>query len=250
MKKVAALLILCVLLSGCATVYNPATARQDKVSMLMSPYAESILGGYYYAQMRSSYGGKIHEDPELTAIGQRLVSVSDRRDDFKYRFLVVDEPEPNAFTASGGYIYVTKGLLDMASSKDEVACVVAHELGHDACRHMAKKMPAIVGYQLFMGIISSSTKEDKQKDIQRIVGIMYQIISNGYSRQDEREADKLAVRYAKNAGYDPNAFITFFEKMQKRSSQVYIPWLSSHPSDKERIENARKEIAQLQQAGG
>lgn len=250
MKKAAVLLILSAFLSGCATVYNPATARQDKVSVLMSPYAESILGGYYYAQMRSSYHGKMREDSRLTAIGQRLVAVSDRPSDFKYRFLVVDEPAPNAFTASGGYIYVTKGLLDMASSDDEIACVVAHELGHDACRHMAKKMPAIAGYQLFMGIISSRTKEDKQKDIQQIVGIMYQIISNGYSRQDEREADKLAVRYAKNAGYDPDAFITFFEKMQKRNSQVHIPWLSSHPSDQERIENAKKEIAQLQQTGG
>lgn len=244
MKKAVFLLALSVFLSGCATVYNPATAKQDKVVMLMSTYSESILGGYYYAQMRNSYQGRIHEDPQLTAIGQSLVAVSDRPDDFKYRFLVVDEPAPNAFTASGGYIYVTKGLLDMASSKDEIACIVAHELGHDACRHMAKKMPAVIGYQLFLGIISNS-KEDKKEDIQQIVGMMYQVISNGYSRQDEREADKLAVRYARKAGYDPNAFITFFEKMQKKNTQAYIPWLSSHPSDQERIENARKEIAQL-----
>ena len=243
MKKAVFLLIASVFLSGCATVYNPATAKQDKVSALMSPYAESILGGYYYAQMRNSYQGKIHEDPQLSAIGQSLALVSDRRNDFKYRFLVVDEPAPNAFTASGGYIYVTKGLLDMASSKDEIACIVAHELGHDACRHMAKKMPAIVGYQLFLGIISN--KEDKQNDIQQIVGMMYQVISNGYSRQDEREADKLAVRYASKAGYDPNAFITFFEKMQKKYPQAYIPWLASHPSDQERIENARREISRL-----
>lgn len=245
MKKFIGLLALSAFLSGCATVYNPATAKQDKVSALMSPYAESILGGYYYAQMRNSYQGRIYEDPQLTEIGQSLVLVSDRPNDFKYRFLVVDEPAPNAFTASGGYIYVTKGLLDMASSKDEVACIVAHEIGHDACRHMAKKMPAVIGYQLFFGIISKSTKEDKQKDIQQIVGMMYQIISNGYSRQDEREADKLAVRYAKKAGYDPNAFITFFEKMQKKNAQAYIPWLASHPSDQERIENARREISQL-----
>lgn len=242
MKKAICLLLIMIVTSGCATVYNPATGRQDKICALVTPAVEQVLAGYCYADVYKRYSGGLYEDARLNTIGQRVAAASGRNWDFRYRFIVVNDSTPNAFTASGGYIYVTKGLIEMSSSDDELACVIGHELGHDSCRHMAKRLPAIIGYPILMQVIS---KKSDKKDIQRIVNVMYQIIASGYSRQDEREADKLGVQYAYSAGYDPKAFITFFNKLQQKSSQVYIPLLATHPPISERIANVTREISYL-----
>ncbi len=241
-QLIVAWVVVIFLLSGCATVYNPATGKRDEVFALITPELEKVLGNYYYTEVYKSYSGDLYKDARLTAIGKRVTAVSDRRQDFNYRFFVVNDPTPNAFTASGGYIYVTSGLIEMSSSDDEIACVIAHELGHDASRHMAKRLPALIGFTIFMRVTS---KKADYSDIQRIVNIMFRIVASGYSRQDEREADKLAVRYAKKANYNPEAFITFFSKLQSKSPQIYIPFTATHPPIPERIKNVRREILSL-----
>lgn len=233
--------ILCVL-SGCATVYNQATGRQE--TMLISTADEVRIGQKMAAEIEKKY--KPDEDifvqARLRAIGNVIAAVSDRKD-LTYYFKVLKDKDVNAFTTPGGYVYVFRGLIDKTGSDSELASVVAHEIGHVAARHAAKKMEIDMGYNLLMSIVFSGKSN---ADTARYIDIGFNLIALGYSREDELFADKLGIRYLIKAGYDPYGMVSFMEKMEKMEKEeggapIYI--LSSHPYMSQRIEEARKEIA-------
>lgn len=226
---------------GCATLYNPATERKEIV--LLDTPSEVSLGKSISKQVELEY--PVSENKEeigrLNLIGAKIAAVSDRKD-LRYSFKVVENKELNAFALPGGFIYVHSGLLDIASD-DELACVLAHEVGHIAARHAAKKMQLSLGYQLIMSI---AFKNASSPELSSAVNTAFGIISLGYSREDERLADKLAVRYAKRAEINPYAMVTFFEKLKeeekKNKVNYHIVFLESHPAIDERIQNVKNEI--------
>ncbi len=123
---------------------------------------------------------------------------------FAYRFTVVDQLEPNAFAVPGGYVYVSRGLLALAKSEDEIAGVIAHEIQHVERRHSVKQMRKEFGLgllalpgQLVGGIVS--------EDLAALAGKPFEAVAAGYSRDQEREADTLGQPLAAAAGYDPKA---------------------------------------------
>jgi len=178
----------------------------------------------------------------LETIGFKVADASDRQD-LSYNFKIVKDKNLNAFAIPGGFIYVNSGLMNIAND-DELACVLAHEVGHVAARHSAKKLQAVMGYQLVLGIIMGFSAND---GISQATDIVFSVVSLGYSRQDEFLADKLAVKYAKKAGYSPHGMITFFEKLkqeaEKGSPGINLVFLSSHPPIEERIKRVKSEIA-------
>ncbi len=127
---------------GCAV--NPVTGRRELV--FMSPAREAALGAQAAAEVEAGIG--LLDDPALTAyvseLGERLARHSPRRN-VTYRFYVADMPEPNAFALPGGYIYVSRGLLALANSEDELANVIGHEIGHVAARHAAQRETQAIG---------------------------------------------------------------------------------------------------------
>ena len=137
-------------MSGCATVYNPATERKELI-FITTPM-EVALGKNAAMQVQQQYA--FIKDPKeinrVTEIGERLAKVSDRTD-LKYHFSVVQDKEINAFTMPGGYIYINSGLLEMTND-DELACVIGHEIGHVAARHIAKKLQVQLGYDILMNV--------------------------------------------------------------------------------------------------
>ncbi|MCX5703893.1 MAG: M48 family metallopeptidase [Candidatus Omnitrophica bacterium] len=231
-----------ILLSGCVTIYNPATEKRE--TLLIDTPGEISLGRDMDKQLQ--YKLKILQDPQtqprLDSIGSRVAGASDRQD-LAYAFRIVKDKELNAFAIPGGYVYLNSGLLDVASD-DELACVLAHEIGHIAARHSVKRLQTVLGYQLIMGIALGISG---QQAMGSAVDVVFNLASQGYSRNDEFLADKLSVRYSRKAGFNPYGMVSFFEKLkkeaQKRGPNFTPVFLSSHPPIEERIKKVEEEMA-------
>ena len=174
----------------------------------------------------------------LQHVGKQIAAASDRPD-LEYHFLVVDEDELNAFALPGGYVFVNRGLLDVAT-EDELAFVLGHEIGHITARHSLKRLQAALGVNL---LVSLALGQQNAPVMRQAVGIVYQLISAGYSRKDEFLADELGVKYSYHAGFDPEAGITLMQKMERTGNQQHpFVFLSSHPQTQDRIANIRRAI--------
>lgn len=230
------------LLNGCVTIYNPATKKKE--TLLIDTRSEVSMGSDMDQEIEKKL--KISEDPvmmvRLGSIGARIAAVSDRQD-LNYYFRIVKDKELNAFSIPGGYVYVNTGLMNIATD-DELACVVAHEIGHIAARHSVKKLQATLGYQIIASIALGASGN---VDMSRAMDMVFSLASLGYGRNDELLADRLAVRYSKRAGFSSYAMVTFFEKLKKeeerRGSGSPLVFLSSHPPIDERIAKVKEEIA-------
>ncbi len=231
------------LLCGCVSFYNPATGRQE--TLLIDTKSEVALGQEMDKEVQREM--KIYDDPNMQArlerIGSRVAAYSDRQD-ITYHFKVIKNKELNAFAVPGGFIYVHSGLMSVVSD-DELACVLGHEIGHLAARHGVKRLQAVLGYQVIMGIVLGA---GGKQPVSKAMDVFFNLISLGYSRQDETLADKLGVRYSKRAGFNPYAMITFFNRLKKEEEKQgtrRLDFLSSHPELDERIKNVQKEIANV-----
>jgi predicted Zn-dependent protease len=232
-------------ISGCATIYNPATQRNELV--LIDTAGEVSLGESMSKEINRD--NKISIEPalkkRLETIGQKVAMASDRNE-LEYHFFILENEELNAFALPGGFVYVHKAVLDRASD-DELACVLAHEIGHVAARHSAKRLETVLGYQLIMSLAFSKASS---LDLYRAINVVFNVVALGYSREDERLADRLAVKYSYKAGYNPQAMVSFFNKLQtqaeERGTNYNLVFLSSHPPISERINNVENEIKKLQ----
>lgn len=230
-------------LSGCVSIYNPATQRRETI--LIDTPSEISLGKDMDLEIRKKL--KILDDPKMNYrlgyIGSRVALASDRQD-VKYYFRIVKDKQFNAFAIPGGFVYVNSGLMD-AASDDELAGVLAHEVGHIAARHSVKKLEATMAYGLLRSIVIGLT--GRETIVQAVDLLVFNPATLAYSRQDELLADKLAVRYAKGAGFNPYGMVTFFEKLkkeqEKNGANLRIEILSSHPDLDERIRRVKEEIA-------
>lgn len=194
---------------------------------------------------------KLIDDPIVTEyvnrVGQNLVRNSDAKVPFTIK--VIDSDEVNAFALPGGFFYVNSGLILRAQEESELAGVMAHEIAHVAARHGTKNatkgelmqlasIPAMIfipysmaGYAMYQGL-----------------NLAIPLTFLKFSRDAEREADFLGLQYMYKAGYDPNSYVTFFERIQadeKRRPGTIPKVFSTHPPTPDRIENTQKEIARI-----
>lgn len=236
-------LALCLLLSGCSTEYNIATGRED--SLYYSTEKEVKIGYNVSKQIEKEY--KLVDDPlvqrRVADIGRKIVQVCDRKD-IDYTFKVLEDDEVNAVSLPGGFIYVNKGLVDRVDNDDELAAVLAHEVGHVVARHSVKKLQAITGYSL-LRLLTAPIPQTAQAG--NAADIAFTEIMLGYSREDELLADELGARYTKLAGYDPYAMIAFLEKLQdinRRKPLKPRTYLKTHPYVPDRIRVVKQELGQ------
>ena len=185
-------------------------------------------------------------------MGQQMAALSEKPN-LKFRFTVLNDPQVNAFALPGGYIYVTRGLLALAEDEAEVAGVVAHEIGHVTGRHTAQRYSQAMATNLGLtaaSILAVVAGVPIPQGVGQVVSFGAQAILQGYSREQELEADMLGVRYMTRAGYDPRALITFFKKMsahtqlaanlEGRERPIEHDIMSSHPRTADRISQAIK----------
>jgi beta-barrel assembly-enhancing protease len=169
-------------------------------------------------------------------IGQNLVKHSDAKVPFHIK--VVDTDEVNAFAFPGGFFYVNKGLLLAAGNEAELAGVMAHEISHVAARHATARISKEQYLQLFSLPAVFVGGYWAQQGIQSALGLGLNLEVMGITRESEKEADQLGIQYLWNAGYDPNAFVSFFEKLQqdeKTKPGRLASWFRTHPSTEDRI---------------
>lgn len=231
------------LLAECAAEYNLATKEEEH--LIFSTAKEVRVGRSLAQKIEKRF--KLSKDAGLRErveqIGQRLVSVCERKD-ITYSFSVLEGEQVNAFALPGGYVYVHKGLLEKISSDDEIAAVLAHEIAHIVARHSMKRLQASLGYNLISILALAATKDLRFK---RGADLAFNQIMLGYSREDELLADRLAVKYVQRAGYDPQAVISFLEKLKQIQKEAprrpLLPsYARSHPFLPERIGAAKQEI--------
>ena len=177
-------------------------------------------------------------------VGNIVVSNSPRGAVVPTEFFVIANDEINAFAIPGGRIYVHTGLINASNDEAELASVLAHEFGHVVYRHSAEQMRQAMGLQLFQDVLLG---EEPSEFVTMIAGISSQGGLNYFSREDELEADSIAVPTLYNAGYDPTAIVTFFEKLKEKYGETSgaLTFLASHPPTTERINQVAARINAL-----
>jgi len=208
---------------------------------------EINMGRQYAQQIEASV--KMVQDPVVTEyvnrVGQNLVRNSDAKVPFTIK--VIDSDEINAMALPGGFFYVNSGLILAADEEAELAGVMAHEIAHVAARHITRQMtrgnwanigtiPLIfVGGGIGYGIYQAA-------------GLGIPLTFLHFQRGYEAEADYLGLQYMYKTGYDPQAFISFFEKIQAREKKkpgTLAKAFGTHPQTPDRIEKSQQEIATI-----
>ncbi|HET9696700.1 MAG TPA: M48 family metallopeptidase [Terriglobales bacterium] len=208
---------------------------------------EIAMGKQYAQEVESSV--KLVQDPVVNEyvnrIGQNLVRNSDAKVPFTIK--VVDSDEVNAFALPGGFFYVNSGLILAADDEAELAGVMAHEIAHVAARHATRQMTrsqlANLGSipLIFMGGWAGYA-------IRSAAGFALPMTFLTFSRGFEAEADYLGLEYMYKTGYDPQAFVAFFEKLQakeKKKPGSLAKAFSTHPQTPDRIGKSQEEIAKV-----
>ncbi|HOX07195.1 MAG TPA: M48 family metallopeptidase [Planctomycetota bacterium] len=255
-----AALLLAAPTAGCARFTNPATGKSSY--LWITPEQEQQWGRQVFDEMQKKPGFLAADGPEqarLEGVTRRLVQVCDARE-WNYQIRVLKSSEVNAFAAPGGYVFATQGLMKLIQSDDELAGVMAHELGHVAAKHTAMRMQkAMIWQGVAVGAAAAATMagKDEKKSSQAAAAaaaatmVVGQFVLLANSREDEYQADKLGVAYSHRGGYNPEGLVTFFrrlEKMEKKSGGDAggIPaFFSTHPSTPDRIARVEQEIANV-----
>jgi predicted Zn-dependent protease len=183
-------------------------------------------------------------------IGQRLVRQFSSGG-VEYTFAIVDMVEPNAFALPGGYVYVSRGLLALVNSEDELANVIGHEIGHVAARPSSQQLTLAAPFALATGLGSMATSIVSPalgNLVAGVGGLTSQFLLAPYSRQQEREADDLGMQLAARAGWDPSAMSSFLHTLEReealRQGKVrQFSFLASHPTTPERVRKTASNAA-------
>ena len=215
-----------------------------KPASLVSTSEEVSIGRQSAQQVESQY--PVNKDPKLndmvTTIGNNLVRFSPRQD-VEYTFKILDIDEVNAVSLPGGWIYVYKGLIDLAKNNpDQLAGVMAHEIGHIAARHHAD----MIGRETYAGLIVQTVTRG---DVQQWAGLFADLTLLRWNRKHEYEADLLGIDIMfKSKQYDPQGLINFFgalEQKQKDNPSKFDQMFRTHPVTAERIKRAQQHLDDL-----
>jgi predicted Zn-dependent protease len=246
-SALAGLCLLALAVYSCAV--NPVTGRTELQVVTFTEEEEIALGGKAYVPAVQQQGG-FYRDPELEeyvqGVGMRIARVS-HRPTLKYRYRVLNSSVPNAFALPGGYIVINRGLLVGLKNEAEMAAVLAHETGHVTAKHsLAGYQRAMAANVLVAGVVLAS---GGRAGVQEISGVTASLIENGFSRDQEREADWLGIDYMVQAGYNPEGAVQlqeyFYRELEGGKNPMWAEGLfRTHPFSKERLENARARIGQ------
>lgn len=268
------------LMTACLACAAGASGVQDKVRLpdlggsaqtVLSPQEARQYGASMLHQMRAMH--MVLDDPlvndYLNDVGYRLVSHSDDPSQ-KFTFFVVNTQVINAFAAPGGYIGVNAGLIDLTHSEDELAAVMAHEIGHITQHHLerafeASKKDAPLMALVLLGAIAAGAADNgrghpvgyngyEDSSGNNAMGVLaagmglIQQRKINFTRKDEIEADRTGMRTLVHAGYDPMAMASFFQRMENTlgGSDSVPALLQSHPVTLDRIADAKARARMLE----
>ena len=239
--------LLGLLVYSCAV--NPVTGRSEFALVSFSEEEEVALGAKAYTPAVQQQGGFYRDralEEYIQSIGMRIARVS-HRPNLAYRYRVLNSSVPNAFALPGGFIVINRGLLVHLKSEAEVAAVMGHETGHVTAKHsLAGYQRSVAANLLLTGV---SVAAGGRAGVMQLSAVTTSLIENGFSRDQEREADWIGIDYMVKAGDNPEGAIKlqeyFYEQLEGKKNPDFVQGLfRTHPFSKERLENARALIAQ------
>lgn len=235
MKSLSLLSVLLLSVSACSNA--PVTGRNQL--MLVSEADAQKMGDDAYKEILAK--SKLSTDPkyvdQVRRVGQRVAKVAEKPD-YQWEFNVIDEPKTiNAWALPGGKVAVYTGLLNLNLSDDELAAVMAHEVGHALAQHSRERMSQALTQQLGLAVLGASGKVGdaglQATNLLVGVGIMLP-----FNRKQESEADYVGLDLMSKAGYDPRAALALWKKMDAASGGDKTPeFLSTHPSNEKRMQD-------------
>ncbi|HEY9080402.1 M48 family metalloprotease [Magnetovibrio sp.] len=258
-RRLIALLPALFVVAACSA--NPATGKQS-FTAFMSPEKELQVGAEEHPKMIKQFGGAFTDkawNEYVRDIGLKLASYSEMPD-LPWTFTVLNDTQVNAFALPGGYVYITRGLLALASDEAEMAGVLSHEIGHVTARHTAQRYSTTVATNLGIQVLGVLTQAAGVGGAENIAAVGAELALKSYSREQELESDMLGVRYLSRAGYDPQAMASFFEKLSAHqriegliagdpNAAEKHNILATHPRTADRISQAI-DLADKNGAGG
>jgi predicted Zn-dependent protease len=229
----------CALAAGCAT--NPVTGRRQ---LALITEAQEIQMGRQASQEVAQQLGLVENEAlqqYVQRVGEGLAAESERPN-LPWTFRVVDDPTPNAFALPGGFIFMTRGMMDLMDSEAELAAVLGHEIGHVTARHSVSQISRGQLAQLGLGLGSIFFPEAAQT-FGGLAQTGMQLLFLRHGRDAERQSDELGFRYALREGYDVREMDDIFATLMRlgeASGRGSVPsWLSTHPAEPERIAAAQ-----------
>jgi len=227
--------------------YNPATGEDDIV--FIGEAQEVRMGKSLAKQVEKKFG--LTQDAgiqkRVSDIGQKIAAICDRPQ-LTYSFRVIEgeeleeEQRYNAFALPGGYVYIFRDMVEDFESDDQLASVIAHEVGHIVAKHGIKKLQGSIGLS-GLGLIGAVARADSRSQAKSSYAIAQLMMA--HNRKAEFEADKLSVKYLKKAGFDPNAASAFVDRMLEKQLKGKVRryrYFRTHPHTSERKAMLNKEI--------
>lgn len=221
---------LIVLIVSCSR--NPVTGKRE--FSIMSESQEVAMGKQYDPSIVAQFGR--YDRPQMQSFieskGKAMAAIS-HRPNLPYEFKVLDSPVVNAFAVPGGYVYFTRGIMAHFNNEAEFAGVLGHEIGHITARHSARQATrqTLAQVAIIGGMIASPEFRKFGDVAQQGLGLLLM----SYSRDHERESDKLGVEYSTKIGYDAKEMAGFFNTLKRLSDGQNMPtFMSTHPDPGER----------------
>jgi predicted Zn-dependent protease len=242
--------------SGCAV--NPVSGRPEAV--LISVEKEKELGAEEAKKVEKSMG--LVTDPEIVAyveaIGQRLAKHSPKHD-VSYTFKIVDMELPNAFALPGGHVYVSRGLLALVNSEDELAGVMGHEIGHVAGRHAVQRLTRVAAtspIRVATGLAGAAVGVVAPKAGSAISDagqLASALVIAPHSREQEHEADDVGQKISASAGWNPEGLTSLLkslgrEEKLRSDDESQSSFFDTHPATDERVANTKERASQLKKS--
>jgi len=231
-----------------ACAVNPVTGKSELHLVSFTPEEEIALGAEAFGPAVQQQGG-FYRDKFLEAyvqsVGVRLARVS-HRPNLDYQYRVLNSSVPNAFALPGGFIVINRGLLVGLKNEAEMAMVLGHETGHVTARH------ALAGYQRGLAtnmlLAGVSIAAGGTAGVMELSGITASLVNNGFTREQEREADTLGIDYMVKAGYNPEGAVQlqeyFYKELEGGKNPMFLEGLfRTHPFSRERMDDSRAYIA-------
>ncbi len=230
---------------------NPARAGDSFT--FMSEADEDRVGAEEHPKILEAFGGT-YNDPALqkyvVSLGELLKATTPLASK-KFTFTILDSDVVNAFALPGGYVYVTRGLITLANDEAELAGVIGHEIGHVVARHSAQRQTKSVFAGIGAAILGAVTKSETIGQIGQLGAAAY---VQGYSRDQEFEADQLGIRYMTLGGFEPTAMSSFLSSLEGESALAMkkagkeggtpeADLFSSHPRTADRVAVAARTAA-------
>ena len=249
--RIVLLALVAAILVGCGTSSTVPITGRKRTLMVSDEQVLSLSNQQYQQYMQSAKPSTNAANTAMVKrVGQNLANavvsylnangLGSEVSQYKWEFNLVQDQQVNAFCMPGGKIVVYEGLLPVTRDETSLAIVLGHEIAHAVAKHSAEQMSTAIKQQYgaqALGVLMAGA--GASSGLQQVAGTVFGLGAQGasakYSRDHESEADHLGIIFAAMAGYDPEAAVSFWQRMSQATGGGSTSWLSTHPSDATRI---------------